>query len=144
MPDTFRAIPLTIVPLIIFNLVGLLSSALDPWATVLLDLPMFSGRSWLLTLGDLMIIVGLALLFVEVLRSSRPSRYTITNHIMSTAVLIIYIVEFIVAGIAANSVFFILTIMALFDVVAGFTVSIKSAQRDVTFGTPMDHHSTPL
>lgn len=139
MPLAFGAIPLTIGPLIIFNLIALLSSGPDPWATVLFDLPMFSGRQWVLTLGDLMIVIGVVLLFVEVLRSSRPSRYTITNHIMSTAVLIIYIVEFIVAGIAANSVFFILTIMALFDVVAGFTVSIKSAQRDVTFGAPMDH-----
>ena len=43
-------------------------------------------------------------------------------------------------GYAAHSVFFLLMILALFDVVAGFTITIKTASRDVTYsrgeGTP--------
>ena len=40
--------------------------------------------------------------------------------------------EFLLVGAAASSVFFLLMVMALIDVVAGFTVSITSAGRDVT------------
>ena len=50
---------------------------------------------------------------------------------LSTIVLIIYIVQFIVSGIAANSTYFILTVIALFDVVAGFSISIRTATRDI-------------
>ena len=53
-------------------------------------------------------------------------------------VLVIYIVEFIIVGVAANSVFFILTVIALFDVVAGFTISIRTATRDIALGQQID------
>ena len=53
---------------------------------------------------------------------------------LSTIILIIYVVEFIVAGVAAHSVFFILTILALFDVIAGFSITIKTATRDIALG----------
>ena len=42
------------------------------------------------------------------------------------------LIEFLLVGAAASSVFFILMMMTIFDVVAGFTVSITSAGRDVT------------
>ena len=51
---------------------------------------------------------------------------------LSTLVFILFLVEFLLVGACASSVFFILMVMALFDVVAGFTVSITSAGRDVT------------
>jgi hypothetical protein len=37
-------------------------------------------------------------------------------------------------GAAASSTFFILMAMALVDVIAGFTISITGAGRDVTMG----------
>ena len=57
--------------------------------------------------------------------------------------LIVYVVEFIVVPVAGDSLFFILTAIALFDVVAGFTISIRTAQRDISFGSGVDtgvHH----
>ncbi|MCP4383476.1 MAG: hypothetical protein GY798_19010, partial [Hyphomicrobiales bacterium] len=93
---------------------------------------------WVVTLGDLMISFGIVILFLEILKSGRPSTATITNHIASTVVLIVYIIEFIVVDFCANSVFFILTLIALFDVVAGFSITIRTASRDVTFGPGYD------
>ena len=95
---------------------------------------MLSGQSWTMTIGDLMITFGLVILFLEIMKSGRTSSGTITNHILSTVVLIIYIIEFIVVGVAAHSVFFILTLMALFDVIAGFSISIRAASRDISLG----------
>jgi hypothetical protein len=51
---------------------------------------------------------------------------------LSVVVFVVFLVEFLLVGACANSVFFLLTIMAAFDVVAGFTVSITGAGRDVT------------
>ena len=131
------AIPLPVIPLILFNAIGF--SLGDKWATVLFPVRMVSGATWSPSLADLMIVVAIVALFFEILRSARPAlNSTITNHIVSTIVLIVYIVEFIVVGVAANSLFFVLTIIALFDVVAGFTISIRTAQRDISFGAGAD------
>jgi hypothetical protein len=130
------AIPLTIVPLILFNAIGFAMGG-NPWANELIHIPLVSGVTWPVTIGDLMILLGLAMLFFETLRSARPARTSvITNHIISTILLIVYIVEFIVVPVAGDSLFFVLTAMALFDVVAGFTISIRTAQRDINFGAP--------
>ncbi len=136
------AIPLTIIPLILFNIVGYAFGA-TVWSNEVFGITMLSAVRWGFTVGDLMIIVAIAALFVEVLRSARGASHTIANHVLSTVILIVYIIEFIVAGLAANSVFFILTIIALFDVVAGFSISIRTASRDISFGAggAIDHHS---
>ena len=51
---------------------------------------------------------------------------------LSTVLLIVFIIEFILLKVAANSVFFLLTIMSLVDVVAGFSIAITGAERDVS------------
>jgi hypothetical protein len=50
----------------------------------------------------------------------------------STALFVVFLIEFLLFGPAASSVFFLLMIMAVVDVVAGFTISITGAGRDVT------------
>ena len=128
------AIPLTIIPLILFNAIGYALGG-NPWGNVLFGIPMISGQTWSVTLVDVMVLIALGCLFGEVLRSARPAKgATITNHLVSTLVLLVYVVEFVVVPVAANSLFFALTMVALFDVMAGFTISIRAAQRDIAFG----------
>jgi hypothetical protein len=132
------AIPLTVIPLILFNAIGFALGG-DPWLVGRFSIPLMSGLAWNVTLSDLMVLLALAMLFFETLRSARPAlTSTITNHIVSTILLIVYIVEFIIVPIAANSLFLVLTAIALFDVVAGFTISIRTAQRDISFGAGGD------
>ncbi len=126
-------IPLTILPWVVFNIVGATSGG-GPWNGVVFDLPMISGQVWDFTWRDLMVVFGVVCLFAEVLKSTNTSSRAIVNHILSTLVFIVYLVEFLVVGFAAQSVFFILTILALFDVLAGLTISIKAARRDLAVG----------
>ncbi|WP_417307764.1 hypothetical protein [Devosia sp.] len=104
------------------------------WANELLTIPMVSGFAWSLTAGDLLLVVGLVCLFFEVVKSTQTGRSSVVEHMLSTLVFVVFLVEFLLVGAAASSVFFILMMMAIFDVVAGFTVSITSAGRDVTMG----------
>ncbi len=126
--------PLLIIPFLIYNLVSFLFYGGLPsgWATELFSIPMVSGVRWALTSGDLMLIVGLVCLFFEVLKSTQSGRASVLEHMLSTALLIAFLIEFLLVGGAASSVFFLLMVMSLVDVVAGFTVSITSAGRDVT------------
>jgi|SRR3990167_6563242 hypothetical protein len=132
------ALPLTILPLIVYNVVGYSLSGADPWSNVLLNITMLSGQVWSLKLGDLLVTFAIVILFFEVMKAARSSTNTISNHVLSTIVLIVYVVEFIVAGVAAHSVFFILTVIALFDVIAGFSITIKTATRDIALGQNVD------
>ena len=133
-----QAIPLTILPLIIYNLVGYLIGGADPWSAGLFGITMISGAVWALKLGDVLILFAIAMLYIEVSKAARSSQNTIANHVLSTLVLIVYVVEFIVASVAANSVFLILTAIALFDVIAGFSITIKTATRDIALGQNVD------
>jgi uncharacterized membrane protein HdeD (DUF308 family) len=128
-----RNIPFTIVPLVIFNLVIVFSEP-TVWDNVIFTLPLFSGVEWPLRVGDLMVIVGLLALMGEVFRATSMARNAVTNHLLSIIVLIVYVIEFVVLGDAANSTFFILTIVALIDVLTGVVVTLRLATRDVSFG----------
>jgi hypothetical protein len=125
------AFPLLLIPLVLFNIIAIIAGA-GIWADEVLAIPMI-GATWTITWGDLMVLLGLVVLFFEMLKSARPAPRTIANHLASTAILIIYVIEFVLVGLAENSTFFLLTVISVFDVAAGFTISIRTASRDVTY-----------
>jgi hypothetical protein len=131
------AFPLTLIPFILFNIIGFMSGGAGPWSNEILAIPMVGGL-WIMTWGDLMLVLGLVMLFLETLKAARPAQRAISNHLASTGAFILYLIEFILLGVAANSTFFILMLMSLFDVVAGFTISIRTASRDVTYNRSTD------
>jgi len=125
-----------IVPFILYNLViaGLAGfSGADPWATGLLSMTMLSGGVWSMDLGDALIALGLIFMFFEILKSTRTSNASVLDHLLSTFVFVAYLIEFLVVAGASTSVFFLLMVMAAIDLMAGFSVSIRSAGRDVSF-----------
>ena len=128
-------IPLLIVPFVAFNagLAGMFGTGADPFAAVVMSFSMMSGGRLQVTAGDLILAVGLMMLFFEVLKSTRSNRASVVDHVLSTGLFIAYLVEFLLVSGAAHPVFLLLTLMALIDVLAGFSVSIRSAGRDVTF-----------
>lgn len=127
-------IPLLIVPFLLFNL-GLAGSfgagVDDPFEMALFSVTMMSGGIWTMTVGDLLITIALLLLFVEVVKSTRSSNASIVDHLLSTFVFVAFLVEFLLVKGAAHHVFFTLMVITLVDVLAGFSVSIRSAGRDV-------------
>ncbi|MER8549015.1 hypothetical protein NKH33_05800 [Mesorhizobium sp. M1182] len=129
----FGAIPLLIVPFILYNLglLGIFGSGDDPWATEMFSVRMMSGGVFSMTLGDLIVLIALIFLFVEVVKSTRTTSASIMDHLLSTFVFVAYLVEFLLVKGAAHSVFFTLMVIALIDVLAGFSVSMRSATRDI-------------
>ena len=129
------SIPLLVVPFVLYNmgLIGLFGGGTDPWAQVLFSIRMMSGGTWSMTLGDLMVLIGLFFLFIEIMKSTRTSNASVIDHLLSTFVFVAFLVEFLLVPGAAHSVFFTLMLIALVDVLAGFSVSIRSAGRDVNF-----------
>jgi len=126
--------PLLIIPFLIFNILAFTLYGGQPggWETQVFQIRMVSGTPWTLTSGDILLVVGLICLFFEVIKSTNTGRSSIVEHMLSTALFVIFLIEFLLAGAAASSVFFLLMIMSIVDVVAGFTISITGAGRDVT------------
>lgn len=128
-------IPLMIVPFVLYNLglAGLFGDIADPWRAEIFSLTMLSGGVWTMSLADLLVLLALALLFLEILKSTRTSNASVLDHLLSTFVFVAFLVEFLLVERAASSLFFILMGIALVDVLAGFAVSLRAASRDVNF-----------
>jgi hypothetical protein len=125
------AFPMLIVPFAIYNMIAFLLD-LDFHQTVF-TVPLLSGHRMDVSMGDVLVLLGVLLLYIEILKSTRFSSKAIVDHVLSIILFIAMIVEFIVAGKAATSTFLILTALSFVDVVGGFTITIRTAQRDVAF-----------
>ena len=101
----------------------------DAWLRV----PMASSAEWVVTFGDVMVLISLILLFIELLKSTSTGTAAIFNHALSMLVFIICLVEFLLHPAFASTTFFLILVMSLLDVLAGVVVTIVSARRDVEF-----------
>lgn len=125
-------LPLTVIPLVLFNVFGWDPfGAGDPWAVSILTIQMLSGAAFTLTSGDLLLLLAVVLLYVEILKATRSSAGSLFDHLVSMLVFIVFLVEFLAVRFAAHPVFFLLLAISFVDVVAGFSVTIRSARRDV-------------
>ena len=134
----FAAFPLLALPVLVYNLVTFATGAGSLQATTQLQgrvftIPMASGGLWEVTLGDLLIAASLVILFIELLKSTTSRKIAIINHALSLVLFVICLIEFLLLPGFATSNFFLITLMVLLDVLAGFIVSIVAARRDFGF-----------
>ncbi len=149
MRALFSVFPLLAIPVAIYNIMAFafggggdanvsvaagLAPIIDQLHAPLFSIPMISGVSWQLSNGDGLIILSLVFLFLEVLKSTSTGTATIMNHAVSMILFIVCLIEFLLIGNFATSIFFILTVMTLLDVLAGVVVTIVSARRDFAVG----------
>ena len=144
---SFRALPLLVIVFILYNVIALLagsptaeevavlgsgSEADAVFRRVLFSVPMLSsGARWTFSWGDLIILFTLVLLFVELLKSTYTTGVSLIDHGLSMLVFIGCLIEFLLVERAATSVFFFIMVAALIDVVAGYTIGIRTARRDL-------------
>lgn len=143
---SLRAIPLTVIAFILYNVVVLFSGSggaegLDGAAAArallektLFTVPMIHGARWAFNWGDLILFVTLVILFIEIIKATYTSTSSMVDHGLSMLVFIAVLIEFIVVPQAATSVFFLIMIALLIDVVAGAIIGIRVARRDIGFG----------
>lgn len=120
--------PLLIIPITIYAILTYITPV--PWESELTSIRMISGGVWKVTLSDLMVALSLICLFFEIFKSTRHGTRAIVDHMLSTVVLICAIVGFLLIDKAATSTFAIIVLICLVDVIAGYVVSIRTAQRD--------------
>ncbi|MFO0988185.1 MAG: hypothetical protein U1F37_12605 [Alphaproteobacteria bacterium] len=97
----------------------------------LFDLTLPSGSVWRFLVSDLFLLIGLVLLYLEILKSTRSGRAQIVEHVASMVVFVGCLLLFLLVRQTGTTTFLLITAMAAIDVVAGFTVSIIAARRDM-------------
>ncbi len=129
MPMYLVGFPLLLIPFAIYNIVAFLFrvNMVDPLFTV----RMISGGIWSVSFSDILLVLGILMLFVEILKSTRIGNRSIIDHMLSLVLLLGMLAEFMTVQGAATSTFFLLLAMSLVDVVAGFSITIRTAQRDI-------------
>lgn len=93
-----------------------------------------SRATWTMPLGDLLVAIGLFLLYLEILKATRTTAAAVIDHALSMLVFIFCLVEFLLIERMATASFFLIMVMTFIDVISGFTVTISTARRDIGVG----------
>jgi membrane-anchored protein YejM (alkaline phosphatase superfamily) len=123
--------PLLLIPFAIYNIIAFLMPGVS-WTGVVSTVHMMSGADWTMTGGDVLVALAILLLCGEVMKSSRISRRTIIDHALSLVLFLGMLIEFLIIKQAATATFFLLLVVGFIDVLGGFAVTLRSAQRDLT------------
>jgi len=91
-----------------------------------------SGAVLQLTWNIVFILVGIAILYIEILKSTRANYQALVDHMLSLVVFVVFLIQLIIVKEMGTATFLILTMLALVDVIAGFTVSLSTARRDIS------------
>jgi hypothetical protein len=117
--------PLLLVSFAIYNMIAFLTPGVS-WTAPVTTVHMVSGQDWVLTWQDLLLAFSVFLLWVEIIKSTRLGTRSVMDHILAMALFIVMLVEFLLVPRAGTSTFFLLTMFALFDVLTGFVVGMRS------------------
>jgi hypothetical protein len=128
------AFPQLLIPFALYNMIAFLLSM--EFNERVFGVSFWSGKSLDVSIGETLVLGALLLLCVEIFKSTRRSSRTVVDHVLSIVLFIAMVVELAAVQRAATSTFLILTAISLVDVIGGLTVTIRAAQRDVTFESP--------
>jgi len=133
--------PLLIVPFAIYNIIAFLMPGVG-WTGALSTVHMVSGGDWAMSAGDMLITLSILLLFGEMMKSTRIGIRTVVDHALSLMLFLGMLVEFLLVKQAASATFFVLLVISFVDVIGGFAVTLRSAQRDLTVEGTLPHISS--
>ncbi|HEY7229581.1 MAG TPA: hypothetical protein VH558_04345 [Pseudolabrys sp.] len=123
--------PLLLVSFAIYNIIAFLMPGVS-WTDAVTTVHMVSGADWTMSAGDMLIVLAILLLFGEIMKATRIGVRTVVDHALSLILFLGMTVEFILVRQAATATFFLLLVISFIDVLAGFAVTLRSAQRDLT------------
>jgi len=116
--------PLLLIPLAIYNIVVFLMPGVS-LTEPLVKLTLLSGAEWPITLSDMLLTLGVLLLLSEIIKSARPGAKYLTDHLLSLIVFGGAAAEFLLWPRFGSSTFFLLTMLALVDFLAGLALRAR-------------------
>ena len=122
--------PLLVVPFAIYNMIAFLTPGMS-WTDTVASIHLVSGKDWTVTPEEILLAFSIILLGVEIIKATRMGIRGLLDHVLSMILFIAMLVEFLLVSRAGTSTFFILMVISLVDVLAGFIITARTAQRDI-------------
>jgi hypothetical protein len=128
--------PLLVITFALYNMIAFLTPI--AWTASIVTIHLISGQDWTVTPEDIILAFAVVLLGVEVVKATRMGIRGLMDHILSMILFIVMLVEFLLVQLAGTSTFFILMVISLVDVLAGFIITARTAQRDIQIDRTVD------
>jgi len=122
--------PLLVVPFAIYNMIAFLTPGMS-WVDTVATIHLVSGKDWTVTPAEILLAFSVILLGIEIVKATRLGIRGLLDHVLSMILFIGMLVEFLLVARAGTSTFFILLVISLVDVLAGFIITARTAQRDI-------------
>jgi hypothetical protein len=134
--------PLLLIPIAIYNIIAFLMPGVsfgDPLVSQIL----VSGAEWQVSLGDVLVALGVLMLLFEVIKGARPGAKYLTDHLLSLIVFGAAAAEFLMWPKFASSTYFLLTLLAMADFLSGIALRTRrSAQVPARVTLPLETAET--
>ena len=122
--------PLLVIPFAIYNMIAFLTPGMS-WTDKVATIHLISGQDWTVTPEEMLLAFSILLLGVEVIKAARTGLRGLMDHILSLILFVVMLVEFLLVARAGTSTFFLLMTISFVDVLAGFIITARTAQRDI-------------
>jgi len=124
--------PLLLIPFAIYNIMAFILGM--SFAETIFEVTMLSGARLAVTAGEALVTLAILLLYAEILKATRLGSRAILDHVLSLVLFLVMAVEFMTVQQAATGTFLLLLLVSFLDVIAGFSITIQTAQRDLSVG----------
>jgi len=116
------AFPLLIIPFALFNMILFLLHM--PFTDTVFAIQLGHGRELPLSIGDLLIMYSMVLLYIEVLKAARLGGKGAVDHILSLILFLAIAAELALVPEAEGSTLLLLGALSFVDVLTGLSLSI--------------------
>jgi undecaprenyl pyrophosphate phosphatase UppP len=123
------AFPLLLIPFVLYNMIIFLLTM--PFSEVVFSIPLLEGRRLPVTTGDLLVILGMLLLYLEVLKAARLGSKGVMDHVLSFALFVGMAAELALVPRAMTPTLLLLTTLAFVDVIIGVSFIGRRKQREI-------------
>jgi hypothetical protein len=123
------AFPLLLIPFALFNMVAFLLGM--SFGDTVFNIPLLEGRQLAVTTGDLLVALGMLLLYLEVLKAARPGTKAVMDHVLSLILFIAMASELVLVPPAATSTLLLLAVLAFVDVIAGLSLARQPKPHEI-------------
>ena len=121
------AFPLLLIPFALYNMILFLLNM--PLTDTAFFIPLDSSRRMPVNIGDLLVILGMLLLYLETLKAGRFDAKRGMDHILSLVLLIAMVGELVLLPRASTPTLLLLAVLAFVDLIIG--LSIRPRQREI-------------
>src|SRR5262249_42937656 len=130
------AFPLLLVPFVLYHMVAwLLELPLD---TTLFMVPLLSGGSVAVDIGDALVMLAVLLLYIEFLKFTRLAAKGVMDHVLSLMLFAAMTFEFASVQRAATATFLILIVTSFVDLIGGLSLGMREGRSKLAL-EPSDH-----